>query len=205
MKTKVTGFAVLSMGLMTMAACPDPGARFDEFEDRVPDAGSFTMPDAPPLDELPDVTGSWYVTYAPSPAPDSTIHFIYDMQLTNNGDGTGMLSITSTALDHATRLKAGDPVTISSVPVNKSGEFPPTFHDLILPGVANPLTGNQLELEMVLSAVIKDADFWCGTALDGSTVVVPPVGLAGTTFPARRIHPGNVGDMPPAPVYSCPE
>jgi len=184
--------------------CPDPDGRFDDFEDRVPDAAVVETIDAMPLDMLPDVTGQFYVAFNPSVAPDLVIHFIVDYTLTKNGDGTGTIDMSTTALDAMTRMPVGPTSMLNDIAVSTAGEFAPTYDNLLLPATANPLTGAELLLDLNLSAKILDADSTCGVAGAGSTVVVPAVPLVGSTFGGQRITPGTLGAALPVPITHCP-
>jgi hypothetical protein len=186
------------------AACVDPGKRIDDFEGRVVDAEVTETIDAKPLDMIPDISGSWYVTYSPVPvAPDAIIHFIWEVTLTPNGDGTAKVTVHSTPLNAIARTKIPPETVGTDLPVSSAGEFTTIVDDMVLPGPSNPLSGSQVLLDLHSNAVIKSADFFCGAVSPG-TVVNPPIDLSGSTFGGQRIVPGTEGAGLPAAIFACP-
>jgi hypothetical protein len=194
----------LAIVLPALSGCPDPQARFDEFVGRVPDANVITTIDAPPLEELPDITGEHLLGFAPVIAPDTPFQFIATATLTQNMDGTGMLDLSMVALDITNRMPVGGTTTVSQVPVSTSGSFTLHFTDVTIPGEANPITGSPIFAPVVdLIGVIRSTDRFCGT-VEGMVTSPIEIDLMGSTFSAIRIPPGTTGlDLPPV-EKECP-
>jgi hypothetical protein len=192
------------VALATIAGCPDPAARFDDFISRVPDAKvEEPEPDAPPLEELPDVSGEFLVGVAPVVAPDATLRFISTNVMTMNGDGTATLDISLQPLRVNNGMPVGDPVALNDVPVSTSGTFTASFDDIFVEGEANPLTGSDIVADVILIGTIRNQDLYCGE-VDGMVKQPSQLPLDGSTFGAIRVAPGTVGPDLPAPVVECP-
>jgi hypothetical protein len=187
---------------LALGGCVDPDKRFREFNDRIIDASTDRI-DAQPFDELPDITGTFYLAVSPKPSPENIYQFLAEVALTDNGDGTGTVQISSQPLHKTERTPVGEPLTDEDVAVDRSGQFQPTFSGTVV-GDADPVLGADLVATMVLDAIILSEDVWCGI-LNGEVTQPLNLSLDGSTFAAIRVAPGTVGDDLPAPVYECPE
>lgn len=194
----------LAWAAIVIAGCTDTRGRFDEFIGRTPDGGRLAI-DARPIEELPDISGTFLLSVAPSVAPELPVQFRTQVQFTKNDDGTGTVSGTIQALSSMTREPVGDSYPAAPTQVAKDGTFTTSVVDLVLPGPANPLTGSMLTATIVLEAQIRSADRFCGTLAQGSKVSRPTnIDLAGSTFSAIRISPDVPASELPPPETECP-
>jgi hypothetical protein len=193
------------------AACPDPKARLEEFEDRVVDASLFDAKEG----TLEDITGEFYVGFEPQPLMGFIYLFIWKIEMTMNPEqGTATIKLTSQSLDFETREIAKavdgtvpDPIVLENIPVSASGQFVIPFDDALIPGRGNPFSQGDVILDLFADSVIESEDVFCGVADENSAAITPPLPLAGSTFGATRIEPGTIGAALPAmpPIWKCPE
>lgn len=185
--------------LLALVGCPDPQGRYNEFVSRVPDAPVIVMADAPKLQTIPDITGTFlfsiFVSLFPTQPPLESIatvnvHMtdpptadIHIQWLTFNGH---------TLID---RLQADYP----NQAVDETGTFTVSVAALTIPGEAGFLGSDVTATNVMIVGTIKTADFFCGT-VDGTALTQS---LSGTTFGALRIQAGQSGSQLPAPLDSC--
>jgi hypothetical protein len=191
-----------------VAGCPDPGARFDEFAARVPDAQlapeGCPTPSMPALPMIPDVSGSALfalkIAFLGTLPP---IQLIANQTLTRSGN-TAELDLTLQFLTRDRAQLVGDVITVNDVAVAPSGELCFRIEELSIPGEASP-TGSAARAEAVIvSGRIVSADLGCG---DASGTVTMPVRnpLTGSTWGNQRIQAGQMGaQLPTPPVFACP-
>ena len=198
LSTSITLLVIFGLG------CVDAREPFDDFAGRIIDAGAGNQTDAAPLEEIPDITGTFLMGMSAVTAPDRIAQFAAETTYTDNGDGTGTVSIALQPLHTATREPVGDPVVMdgSMAPVANTGEFSATFEGL-LPADANPITGTNLRVRITMSATIKSVDLFCGP-LDGDVIAPVPSSIDGSSFAAIRIDPDSApADLPPV-IGECP-
>jgi hypothetical protein len=191
----------LSVGLaVASAGCVDTHQALQDFTDRVVDAGNNDI-DAPPIDELPDVTGQFLFGLTPQFALGVQVRFIADFELAISG-AVGMLDISLQPITVDEGTPVGDPLLSPDVAVAENGTFDAPLAGEV-DGDANPASGSDLTFEAILHGQLRTADLVCGT-VDG--MVTQPVILAldGSTFGAIRITAGTIGDALPPPVSTCP-
>lgn len=196
----------LLVALLLAGACVDPKARLTDFENNVVDAAPIVTIDAMPLDELPDISGYFYVAISPTPSPNTPFTLYWETELTKNGDGTGTLKITSTWITTQANgsVRTGTPTVLDNIPVSKSGEFMAHFDMLALPGIANGITGGDLVVNLFYRGTIKDVDTFCGILDAGSKVVSPSIPVDGSTWAGVRVAKDAEGAQLPSPVMACP-
>jgi hypothetical protein len=203
----VTGCAGLFVTALLAAGCVDSKSRFNAFEDSVIDAAHIEPPDAGPDAmpiELPDVTGSFYVGFkVPEAIGGSVLHFIWDVQMTKNPDGTAEVVITSTPLHATNRTVVGTGTVHAKAHVNNAGQFQLVSKDYLIPGDADPLNIGDLVADFKSEVTIRSAVFMCGTVSEGVVHDFNAM-LGGSTFAAQRIAPGTVGTNLPPAVLVCP-
>jgi hypothetical protein len=200
-----TRFFTLAVLLLTgLGACVDAEAKFDEFDERVPDAGIIDEPDAEPLDVIPNITGHFLVALSPVVAPDARILYIAttDMTPTTSGGVVDIQALTALDRDTFDPVPDTDPLASMGNEVNLAGQFEaPVRGDV--PGRANPLSGQPLIIDVTLLGTIVDEDLWCGIANGVETTL--NIDLNGSTFGAIRIPEGTTGDALPDPLAACPD
>jgi hypothetical protein len=182
-------------------ACVDPAKRFQEFNERIIDAGARI--DAAPIDVIPDITGEFYLAVAPDPFPGATFHFVSTGTLTRTGDGLATVIFSHHPLDARTRVRVGDPMVTDEATVDRNGQFSASFGGMV-DGRANEVTGSELTVAITFHSTILTEDVWCGVVAGG---ILSPLSLPldGSPFGAVRIAPGTIGDDLPDPVTDCPE
>jgi len=200
----VQAFLPASAALLLLTACPDPRAKYEDFVERVPDAAiEEPAADAAVLDELPDVTGTFFMAFDPVVAPGLPFLFRWQIVLTKNPDGTGSVTVMHQALTTADRQPIGAVTTIVDIPVPSTGELVFSVDDLIIPGPANAVSGTELHVDLDFDGVLRGADRICGDALGGvnSPFVLD---LSNSTWSAIRVPDDALGNDLPPPELKCP-
>lgn len=197
-----------------LAGCPSPDAdgRYEEYVDKTQDirddAADVKMDVG---GALADVNGTFHFSLAAVIAPNTPLQFIATTTFDPEGSGGTVdieLQPLSLDLGSATepRELVGDPVSIS-FPVDEGGAFVADLGSVAVTGAANPITGSDIEANLVLTGAIQDEDVYCGTV--GGMVTVPAnIDLTGSTFAAIRIDPAdatNPAALADPPIGSCPQ
>jgi hypothetical protein len=188
------------------AACADPAGKYDDFVKRVPDAAAIVQIDATPLEEIPDITGTFLVGIAVPVAPDRPLQFLGTAVLDAPEGGDATVDLTLTPLDFETRIpvEGVDPLVGEDFAVSSGGEFNAEYAMYLIPGDANPITGQDQMVEPVtLFATIRSEDRFCGP-LDG-TLKPQNQMLTGATFSAIRVPDDATGDELPVVEAECPD
>ncbi len=183
------------------SACTDSLSRFQDFENRVVDAGVDPDFDAEVIEVIPDVTGTFLLGLGAVIAPDPPFQFIADIDLEQDEDGA-TVDLELTALHRFDRVPIGDPLVAKNVPVDETGKFEAAFEGIV-PGDANPVTGSELTIDVTVIGRIRSKDMFCGEA---NGMILRPVMLdiAGSTIGAIRIEAGMEGEQLPPPLADCP-
>ncbi len=204
-------FSAVVLGVPLLAGCVDPEGRLNEFVSRVPDAKVVIMYDAPPLNEIPDITGTFLLAIHVAATGNALpLQSLATVALTKSG-------ATATANFHIQYLTAqhdpaqtGDRLPIdgatldeNNIAVTSAGEFDIVVGTLTVPMVANPLGFAATAENVHLIGTIKSTDLFCGT-LTGDITSPTPLPLAGSTFGAVRVTAGQTGDQLPQPTIKCP-
>jgi hypothetical protein len=205
-RSAFSGAFVILLTWADLSGCIDTHQRFGDYLGRLPDAPIDSSIDAPPLRELPDVTGTFLLGLATSIAPDSPLQFRMINGLQRNMDGTGTLMTRLQALSlfpSPTRMPVGMEMT-TTVPVDSAGQFALTFNNVMIDGAANPLTGNAITITTTtMMGTLRSADRLCGT-VTGMVTQPIQVDLTGSTFGAIRVPDGATGMALPQPETACP-
>lgn len=180
--------------------CVDPGGTFDDFQERVVDAAS--RPDARSIDEIPDVTGEFYMGLRPGPTPSLPFRFLATTVLHQDASGA-TLDLSMLSLDRETFEPVGAPNAVEGVVVSDSGEFTAVFIDVVIPARANPVSGQELTADVTLIGQLRTEDLYCGDA-EGMVNSPFTLSLDGSTFAAIRVAPGTTGMDLPELVGECP-
>ena len=199
------GCAVFAVTLaIALGACVDAHSRFDEFTERVIDAGARIDGSG----ALFEIDGEFLLSIEPSISPNSTLRFVVTSDITIDGtSGTLDLSIqplVATNCDEATGgTETGDPIEASDLAVDEGGAFSLSEEGIPLGQLANDVTCSDIVADLELSGLIKSEDQFCGDV--SGRVVTTGSNLEGSTFGAIRIEPGTRGDADlPEPLKACP-
>jgi len=194
---------VLIASFIPLAACVDAKGRFDEYGTRLPiDAQSIDAVDAPIIDMIPNIDGTWLIAINPKPIANGLLiqtSTVWDV--TSNG-ATGTLDgsyqpLTTSQLppDSPNRVPVGAALTANGVAVDNTASFAARLTGT-LPGPANAVSGTEYQIDIVLHGTIVSTTLVCGTV---TGVVGPIPEVAGSTFAAIPS-----GSPLPAPVGECP-
>lgn len=217
--------------LGALAACPDPGERFQEFVDR-------TEPFREPPGDLgesvlSDLNGRFLLAASVELGPTTPLFFDVEIETNYGGQATcpqeGCLlhmkilplvspsvvgvvcepPFTPTGIAVGNELpdelrQNPEPVEIRDIPVRSDGSFLANLPLLAVDGCANAITGRPIVAQLNLNSVTKSADRFCGK-LEGDVVEPLEASLTRSTFGAERIE-GDPADLDPVPILSaCPE
>lgn len=193
-----------------VSGCPDPSATFDEFTERYDNiygsttSGTGGSGGAGPACTAPDegvLDGKWILSISAVIKKERPLVFLLEVTTTPDGDGLKM-TLEATPLAAADQKTAvGSPIPLGEYPVAADGTFTADLGALAVTGMANPITGSDIEAEVTLTGSVcnETPDFACGTA--GGQVTKPtPLDLTGSTFAWIRItDEANY----PLPVLDC--
>ncbi|HEY8378384.1 MAG TPA: hypothetical protein VIK91_17930 [Nannocystis sp.] len=186
-----------ALGLLTalLGGCPDPEGKFNEFVEHTKDDRDFQVPDLPPPPdlgpELPDISGTFLVAVSTNILADLPMQFIATNTMTTDPDGKVTLdaSLQPLALDPGKvttpRTPIGDPLPYTGLPI-VDGKFEIDAGTIMLPGMANPITGGDIVATLLMKGTIIDADFYCGE-IQGTVSAPIEADLTGSTFAAVRL------------------
>lgn len=197
---------VLVVAAFSTAACFDAEGRFEEYGDRLVDAGPpVELPDAAPLAEIPDVSGSFLVGLATTVAPDLPLRFRFINEMVVDTAGA-TLTTRVQPLAVATGMPVGNEIVVEGIAVNVAGEFEIVLDPVAVAGQANPISGSDIEASIVLAGRIRSEERFCGTVPMGSVTKPLVLDVTGSTWSAIRIGDGVIGgDLPPVELVCPPD
>jgi len=191
-----------------LLACPNPQERFDEFVDRVPDAGGNNQDGGCANPIVPgDVNGHFLFGLQDSAFGAFVFRFLADVTFTPVAEG-GTLNITLTPLNAMTGelIPGAATIPLSAAVVGRCADFTSTKAMLFIPREASVSAEATLG-NVRIEGFIRGADLLCGRV---SGTVISPTGIPnledgdGTTFGSTRIAPGTIGGALPAAITRCP-
>lgn len=186
-----TAVSLLLLGLPLVAGCPDSEAKFNEFLDETKDDRDFMPPPPPDVEGTADISGQFHLAISTVIAPDLPLQFIATNTLTDDGSGGKLLKscLQPLQLDQGKvttpRGPVGDPICYEGIPV-VDGKFTIEAGVVMVTGMANPVTGGDIESTLTLVGTIISADFYCGD-ITGAVMSPLQADLAGSTFAAVRL------------------
>ena len=192
--TGVVGIGALGI---LCAACTSSRDEYDDYGDRIIDADTTPI-DARIISEVPDVSGTFYVTARPPLPEKRVLHFISTHVFTPTGPNTGRLDWRTVPLDYMTlEVVEGYEYVEEDVEIESdgSGDIPLLG---IIPGEANSISGSDSEIDATIHFTIMTADFACGSL----TGEAGPLNLEGSTFATQRIENADVRPLPD-PIVRC--
>ncbi len=205
-RIRTRGAFLALLALSGLGACVDPKNRFDQFNERVADAGVVNRDGGGGLFEI---DGEFLLSIGVVFAPDSPLRFVATSAITIEG-GTGTLTLSFQPLAFDTcdggngGNEVGDPLDSPDLEVDAAGVFQVTHDGASVDGKANPISCGTIVADLVLDGVIESEDLFCGD-VSGQAHQPLEVSLDGSTFGAIRIEPGTRGDADlPTPVTACP-
>lgn len=202
LSTRRAHAVVFAVSLVPVAACVDAKGRFDEYDQRLPHIDASNI-DSPMVETIPDIDGTWLLAVDPAVAMGAYVQLKVDWNITVNGS-TGMLDGSYQPLrtwgitppvDAPGRTPVGAAITANGVAVDNTASFAAHLVGT-LPGDANPVSGTEYPVDIILHGTIRSMDVVCGTV----TGSVGPLSADGSTFGAVR----NPGASPGTPIGACP-
>jgi len=185
-KTVSTRFALASLAVVVtlpLIGCVDARGSYDEFGDRLTDAGSGGV-DGQTVDKLPAVSGNWRLVVHPANLPeDRLLFFDAHLDLTTITQNTGTIDMSAQPLSVSDLTEVGVAFVANDRAVANDATFDAPFVGT-LPGAANPVTGSDIAVNSTLDALLKTDDFVCGT-MSGMAGSLP---LDGTTWAGVRVE-----------------
>ena len=181
----------LLLGLPLVAGCPDSEAKFNEFLDNTKDDRDFMPPPPPDVETTADISGQFLLAISTVIAPDLPMQFVATNTLMDDGSGGKVLKscLQPLQLMQGTvtmpRVPIGDPLCYDNIPV-VDGKFTIDAGVVMVTGMANPVTGGDIEATLIMAGSIISADFYCGD-LTGQVMSPLMADLAGSTFAAVRL------------------
>jgi len=199
-----------SLLLALLAGCPDPGAAFDEYAGRVPDAKALPegcpAPTGPVLTPLPNLNGeALFALKIAALGSTPPVQAVATLNMTVTG-ATGEMDLSLKLLKASDRTPgSAAPIAVNDIVVSPEGQFCIELGTLNIPNESNPLgSGDARAEDVFLVGNIKSMDLSCGDAT-GMITMPSTISLSGSTFAMSRIAPGTVGSqLPTPPVFACP-
>lgn len=187
--------SVLGLSLLVplVGGCPDSEAKFEEFLDNTKDDRDFMPP--PPPDVMPaqaDISGDFLLAVSTVISPDLPLQFIATNTLTVDDMGNTLLAACLQPLSlmagkvNVPREPIGDPLCYTDIPI-VDGKFDIDAGLVKVTGMANPVTGADIEATLRMIATIIDEGFYCGD-IEGDLSVPFALDLKGSSFAAVRIE-----------------
>ena len=221
---------------LTASGCPDSEARFNEFleatKDMRQDAGDDESEsgngdgdgDGDPADTIPDMSGTFLFALETALGPGLPLQFVTNIDMTVNEDGSGAvasMSFQPLSLEQGETLMPreciGEPLVFTDVAFDASGAYVLDMGEVMVTGMANPVTGGDIVATLVVSGEVVHEDAICGTfdAMLTSPLESP---LTGSTFAAIRLDddgctpttlptmfPYKCADVPPPDAPEFPD
>jgi hypothetical protein len=184
-----------------LAGCPDPEGQFSAFNSRIPDGKPANTIDAPPLAEIPDITGTFLLAIYTT-ATQTMIQTRVTIAMTKNGNGTATANFHIEYLDKTARTPVGTPFDVNGIAISNAGEFTATLGTIVVPVDADPLGLGPTAENVSLPSHIESKDAFCGS-VEGNVTKPTPINLHGSTFGAVRVMAGQTGGQLPAAVTGC--
>jgi uncharacterized membrane protein YgcG len=198
-----------------LLGCPDPGDRFDEFVERT--EGTVLPTGELGRSQLENLAGRYLLLASVQLAP--TTPLLFDVQITSNmsPDGTCPGADCRFSMDvqplrsprvprsdcPANFEPAGQPFQVPDVSLNPNGSFRAVLPTVTVDGCANPITGRDIEAALILEAVTKSTDVFCGN-LRGQVLQPIQLTLDRSTFAAVRINAAPTELDPVPDLLACP-
>lgn len=149
----------------------------------------------------PGIAGNWLLATA-TPL-NAALPFQFLVLAEEVGPGTFNLTMTSLSLDvgstTAPRQPVGEPKIFFGVPLTPDSGFEIFTGPLAIPGAANPVTGSDVTVDILLSGQPAGNPF-CG-AVSGSVTAPVPSDLGGSTFGTEKVT--DVNSLPTTFATSC--
>ncbi|WAS98284.1 hypothetical protein [Nannocystis punicea] len=187
--------SVLGLSLLVplLGGCPDSEAKFNEFLDNTKDDRDFMPP--PPPDVMPaeaDISGDFLLAVSTVIAPDLPMQFVATNTLTTDEMGNTFLAACLQPLSlmqgkvNVPRQPIGDPLCYKDIPIAE-GKFDIDAGLVTVTGMANPVTGGDIEATLKMIGTIIDENFYCGE-IEGDVTTPLMANLKGSTFAAVRLE-----------------
>src|SRR5262249_11436693 len=121
-----------------LAGCPDPEGRFNEFVSRPRDGQVVVTFDAPPLNEIPDISGNNLLAIKIVFVGSGPLQALVNVTMTKTGS-TAKANFHISWLDKETLMTTGTPFDVNDIQISSAGEFDVNIATLNIPAAANPL------------------------------------------------------------------
>jgi len=209
---------------LSLTACPNPEARFDEFLDRTEDERMSAEEtggdgDGDPTGDgdgdgpatLPDMTGTFLFALETSLGPDLPLQFVTTIDMMVNEDGSGGtadLSFQPLSLDQGETLMprefVGEPLVYEGVEFDADGNYELDMGLVMVTGAANPVTGSDIEATLLVMGGISHVNALCGE-ITGMLMSPLEFDLAGSSWAAIRLMDdgSDPGALPTEFPYDC--
>ncbi len=200
--------ALGALGLALLPGCPDAEGKFNDFQDDYEaihpptssssssgTGGSCAAPAAGELD------GPYVFALSASIDPPNPV--LFDAQLTTTDGASGLeMSFVLHALDAKDRMtKVGESIPLGPFAVAADGTFEADFPPLAVVGVANPISGSDLEADVAISGTVCGAGGLVCGALNGSVTKPADIALDGSAFAFEPLD--APGSYPAQPTLNC--
>ena len=168
-------------------------------------------PPDPEEPDFPDINGTFLFALETSLGPDLPLQFATTVFFDPSPDGAGgtaEFSFQPLSLNQGETLVPrefiGDPLVYSGIEVDAEGKYDIDMGLVMVTGMANPVTGSDIEATLVVHGEIRNMNQFCGE-LEGELMSPLQFDLAGSTFAAMRLaDDGSDPDTLPTEFpYAC--
>lgn len=150
-----------------------------------------------------ELDGEYLFAVALVISPDTPLQWLATVDH-DQGDGRVAMVLQSLSLDQLStttpREPIGDPMVLE-LSLDENGRFGHEFGELYIPGEANPITGSDIRMTLVIEGTASGRALWCGEAFG---MITQPLilDLLGSTF---AMVPVDGGVLPGDPIVArCP-
>ena len=175
-----TSLLVFSAFAVLLTGCPDPERELNAYLDRVEDRPDMSV-SVSGCGEFSDPTGTYFVSVNTSISPGVPLlfegQFSVDTSVEPKTAQLTLIPLTTTDITPIEDLpdRAGDsPVVSPTVPIDNEGKFEMELGTVIVTGLANPVSGSEIEANLTIQGQIQTSEFICGTVTGDSPKRIRP-------------------------------
>jgi hypothetical protein len=159
---------------------------------------------------LPNVSGQFLFALETSLGPDLPLQFVTTIELSFTDDGGALADFTFQPLSldvgatTTPREFVGEPLIFSDIAIDADGNYEIDMGLVMVTGAANPVTGSDIEAQLVVHGQIVHENAFCGE-LTGDLMSPLEYDLDGSEFAAMRLDDdgSNPATLPTMFPYNC--
>ena len=199
-------FLILALSTAVFVGCPNPDKVADDFSaerEGLPyEALGQDMAVGPEVAGCPgihDASGTYILAVVTNLDPGKALLMKSDVTIDVEAEPP-TLKMILTPLSVADRSPVGAAIETAVVPIDEEGRFELPFGNVVVTGVANPISGSEIEADLTMQGQIQSSTRICG-GLTGRLIRPADFDLAGSTVGLVQITDGDFQGA--TPVGAC--